>query len=120
MDEKIELVQAHRHQYGLNVCLHAVGLSKGTWHYRRHRKSQAERDAPLKAEIVSVIEAHPDYGERRIHAELVERTGRPINIALGSALAVLAIVPGALGLINVNYFSRLTTIIFPVRCYNNF
>ena len=79
MDEKIELVQAHRQRYGLNACLRAVGLSKGTWHYRRHRKSQAERDAALKAEIVSVIEAHPDYGERRIHAELVERTERPIN-----------------------------------------
>ncbi len=79
MDEKIELVQAHRHRYGLNACLRAVGLSKGTWHYRRHRKSQAERDAALKAEIVSVIEDHPGYGERRIHAELVERTGSPIN-----------------------------------------
>ena len=79
MDEKIDLIQAHRHEYGLNVCLRAVGLSKGTWHYRRHRKSQAERDAPLKAEIVSVIEAHPDYGLRRIHAELVERMARPIN-----------------------------------------
>ena len=62
MDEKIELVQAHRQRYGLNACLRAVGLSKGTWHYRRHRKSQAERDAALKAEIVSVIEANPDYG----------------------------------------------------------
>ncbi len=79
MDEKIELVQVHRHEYGLNVCLRAVGLSKGTWHYRRHRKSQAERDAALKAEIVSVIEAHPDYGLRRIHAELVECMARPIN-----------------------------------------
>jgi len=55
VDEKIELVKAHRHEYGLNACLRAVGLSKGTWHYRRHRKSQAERDARLKAEIVSVI-----------------------------------------------------------------
>ena len=79
MDEKIELVKAHRHEYGLIACLRAVGLSKGTWHYRRHRKSQTERDAVLKAEIVSVIESHPDYGQRRIHAELVERMARPIN-----------------------------------------
>ena len=79
MDEKIELVQVHRQQYGLNVCLRALGLSKGTWHYRRHRTGQAERDAALKAEIVSVIEDHPDYGLRRIHAELVERMARPIN-----------------------------------------
>ena len=33
----------------------------------------------MKAEIVSVIEEHSDYGERRIHAELVERMARPIN-----------------------------------------
>ena len=79
MDEKIELIKAHRGRYGLNACLRAVGLSKGTWHYRRHRKSQAERDAGLKAEIVSVIESHPDYGHRRIQSELVDRTGSPIN-----------------------------------------
>ena len=70
MDEKVEQVEAHRHRYGLNACLRAVGLSKGTWHYRKHRLSRAERDAALKAEIVSVIESHPDYGYRRIHAEL--------------------------------------------------
>ena len=79
MDEKIELVEAQRHRYGLNACLAAVGLSKGTWHYRRHRQSRAERDAPLKAEIASVIESHPDYGYRRIQVELVDRIGRLIN-----------------------------------------
>ena len=79
MDEKVALVQAHRHRYGLNACLRAVGLSKGTWHYRRHRKRPAEPEAGLKAEIVSVIEAHPDYGWRRIQAELVARTGSPVN-----------------------------------------
>lgn len=79
MDEKLELVEAHRQRYGLNACLRAVGLSKGTWHYRRHHKSQAERDAALKAEIVSVIETHPDYGYRRIQADLIDRTGRAIN-----------------------------------------
>ena len=79
MDEKVELVKTHRHDYGLNVCLRAVGLSKGTWHYRRHRRSQTERDAALKAEIVSVIESHPDYGFRRIQSELVNRMARPMN-----------------------------------------
>ncbi len=79
MDEKIELVKAHRHQYGLNSCLRAIGLSKGTWHYRQRRRSRAERDAALKAEIVSVIESHPGYGFRRIQAELKARLRRPIN-----------------------------------------
>lgn len=79
MDEKLELVQAHRPQYGLNACLRALGLSKGTWHYRQHRRTQAERDAALKAEIVSVIEAHPDYGYRRLQVELAQRTGSRVN-----------------------------------------
>ncbi len=79
MNEKIELVKAHRHRYGLNTCLRAVGLSKGTWHYRQRRRSRAERDAALKTEIVSVIEEHPGYGFRRIQAELVARLRRPIN-----------------------------------------
>ena len=79
MDEKIELVKANRHRYGLNACLRAVGLSKGTWHYRQRRRCGAERDAALKAEIVSVIESHPGYGFRRIQAELKARLRRPIN-----------------------------------------
>ena len=79
MNEKIELVKAHRHRYGLNTCLRAVGLSKGTWHYRQRRRPCAERDAALKAEIVSVIESHPGYGFRRIQAELVARIAGPIN-----------------------------------------
>ena len=79
MNEKIELVKAHRHRYGLNTCLRAVGLSKGTWHYRQRRRPRAERDAALKTEIVSVIESHPGYGFRRIQAELVARMARPIN-----------------------------------------
>ena len=79
MNEKIELVKAHRQRYGLNTCLRAVGLSKGTWHYRQRRRSRAERDAALKAEIVSVIESHPGYGFRRIQAELKARLGGPIN-----------------------------------------
>ena len=79
MDEKIELVKVQRHRYGLNTCLRAVGLSKGTWHYRQRRRSGAERDVALKAEIVSVIEKHPGYGFRRIQAELKARLRRPIN-----------------------------------------
>ncbi len=79
MDEKIDLVKANCHRYGLNTCLRAVGLSKSTWYYRQRRRSGAERDAALKAEIVSVIEEHPGYGFRRIQAELKARLRRPIN-----------------------------------------
>lgn len=72
MDEKVRLVEENRQAYGLNACLRALSLSKGTGHARRHRKSQAEKDAPLKARVVEVIAQHPDYGYRRIRVELTE------------------------------------------------
>ncbi len=44
MDEKLELVGAHRYEYGLSACLSALGVSKGTWHYRMRNGSKwAER-----------------------------------------------------------------------------
>ena len=79
MDEKIELVEQNRHAYGLNACLRALSLSKGTWHPRQHRKSQAEKDAPLKARVIEVIEEHPDYGYRRILEDLTEVYAMEVN-----------------------------------------
>jgi hypothetical protein len=39
VDEKMELVEEHRDSYGLNQTLGALGLSKGTYYYRRHKGS---------------------------------------------------------------------------------
>lgn len=69
----MELVNAHREEHGLNACLRALNVSKGLWHARQRRKTQEERDAALKVSVISVIENHPDYGYRRIRAELRER-----------------------------------------------
>ena len=69
VDQKVELVNQHRPRYGLNTCLRALGLSKGTWHHRQHRRSPELRDQPLKQRIRAVIEDHP-YGYRPILAEL--------------------------------------------------
>ena len=79
MDEKLALVHEHRHRYGLNACLKAVGVSKSTWHYRQHRRSQAEKDAPLKARIIAIIEQHAAYGYRRILEELAQADMPPVN-----------------------------------------
>ena len=79
MDEKVLLVEGNRHEHGLNACLKALSLSKSTWHNRQHRPSQAEQDAPLKARIVEVIAAHPDYGYRRIREELAATHAEPVN-----------------------------------------
>ena len=71
MEEKVALVEKHRSTYGLNRCLKALGLSKGTYHYRLHRRPERRaKDEALKERIVSVIEEHPAYGYRRIYQEL--------------------------------------------------
>lgn len=80
MSEKMELVEANRGVYGLNQSLRALGLSKGTYYYRRHHDPVRQaRDAALKERIVSVIEENPSYGYRRIHAELSENGAEPVN-----------------------------------------
>ena len=76
----MELVEEHRDTYGLNRCLEALDLSKGTWHYRLHGKpGQRTRDEALKERIVKVIEEHPAYGYRRIGRELAEQPAEPVN-----------------------------------------
>lgn len=79
MDDKVELVDRYRHEYGLNACLRALGLSKGTWHHRQHRPDPALRDQALRDQLRALIQQHPGYGYRPIQAEL-EETGRgPVN-----------------------------------------
>jgi hypothetical protein len=47
--EKMELAEEHRGSYALNQTLGALGLSKGTYYYRRHHESlHLEADAQLK------------------------------------------------------------------------
>ena len=80
LDDKIQLVEQHRDEYGLNACLSALGLSKGTWHYRQHRPDPADKDAILKEQIRAIIQANPGYGYRPIQAELEAHTGQPVNL----------------------------------------
>ena len=79
MSDKVELVEKHKDRYGLNMCCRALGLSKGTLAYRRSRASCSQADAHLKAEIVTTIRHHPDYGYRRIKEDLIARAGIVIN-----------------------------------------
>ncbi len=76
----MELVEKHRSTYGLNRCLEAVGLSKGTWHYQQHKGLERRaKDEALKERIVKVIEENPGYGYRRIGRELTEQSAEPVN-----------------------------------------
>jgi putative transposase len=77
---KMELVEEHRGSYGLNQTLRALGLSKGTYYYRRHKGSVRQaKDAALKQRIVSVIKDNPSYGYRRISAELAVSGTERVN-----------------------------------------
>jgi len=73
VEDKVTLAEKHGEGYGLNRCLRALGLSKGTWHRRQCRPAAPERDRELKAEVLAVVEDHPAYGYRRIGVELRAR-----------------------------------------------
>jgi hypothetical protein len=81
VEEKVALVEEHRGTHGLNRCLKALSLSKGTYHYRRKvRPRRLAKEEALKERIVSVIEENPGYGYRRIIEELIKALGtEPIN-----------------------------------------
>ena len=58
LDEKLELIQEHLDGRSLNRCLTALGVWKGTWHYRmRGGSRQAEREARDEALKPKVLKA---------------------------------------------------------------
>ena len=85
MTEKLELVERHREEYGLNRCLKLVGVSKSTWHRRMRRREESKREARdrrLKGAVIQIVKEHPAYGYRRILVELLESFG-PASITSG-------------------------------------
>jgi len=42
-EDKVELVEEHKEEYGLNACLTAIGLPKSTWYYWKERKVSTKR-----------------------------------------------------------------------------
>jgi len=82
LTEKLELVDRHRDEHGLNRCLRAAGVSKGTWHRRMRRcgeTKQQARDRRLKGPLVEVVHEHPTYGYRRVQPELLEAFDLLVN-----------------------------------------
>lgn len=84
MDEKLALAAEHRETYGLNACLRALDVSKGTWHYRMRRpaagaSTNGSSDEELKAHVIEIIRANPAYGYRRIAPDLEAAAGESVN-----------------------------------------
>lgn len=70
MGEKVQLADRHGKEYGVNRVLAALELSKGTWGYERKRRGYGNRHQELQDPMIQVVREHPEYGYRRIHAEL--------------------------------------------------
>lgn len=74
------LVEKWTKPFGLNRTLAALGLSKGTWHYRqRHRSEYTEKYAALRKPLLEIARKHPHYGYRKVTVELREQYGFTIN-----------------------------------------
>jgi putative transposase len=74
----MQLVETYAGDFGLNRTLAALGMSKGTWHRRRHRKSYTDKHAELKAVLMEIAGEHPEYGYRKVTDELHAR-GKATN-----------------------------------------
>jgi len=70
-EEKVELVEEYKDEYGLNACLAAIELPKSTWYYQKKEKVvYEEKYKELKRPALDVIRVNPGYGYRRILPEL--------------------------------------------------
>ncbi|PIE21818.1 MAG: hypothetical protein CSA62_15545, partial [Planctomycetota bacterium] len=79
MDQKVQWVDEHRGEHGLNRCLSACGLPRSSYFDRRHAVPQSERDASVLVAIRRIIVDNPSYGWRRLQAELLEVDGLVVN-----------------------------------------
>jgi len=74
------LVDQWASHFGVNRTLAALGLSKGTWHYRhRCRQIYTEKYATLKSPLLAIAREHPHYGFRKVTVELREQYGHRVN-----------------------------------------
>jgi len=69
--EKVVLVIRHGREFGLNQTLQALGLSKGTWYYRRRKQlAYTEKHRRLRRPLLWIARQHPHYGYRKVTEEL--------------------------------------------------
>jgi len=99
LGELADLVREHREEFGLNACLRAMDVSKGTWHYREERRRQGPdpEEEALRADVVDILHDHPGYGRRRIQRELrapEPRTWRIQDWDAGGSRMTRSEVPG--------------------------
>ncbi len=85
--QKAALVRDAQRSVDLGVALSVVDLSRSTWYYQARRLQYEEKHASLKAPLLRIASAFPEYGYRRSTAELCERVGYPVNHKVVQKLA---------------------------------
>jgi len=74
------LVEKWAAEYGVNRTLAALGLSKGSWHYRQcERTALTEKYAELRQPLLDIAHDHPFYGYRKVVRELRETYQQTVN-----------------------------------------
>jgi len=83
----VNLVENHKHNYGLNTCLAAIGLPKSTWYYQKNNKVSYEKKyRNLREPIMRVVREHSGYGYRRILPDLEQNGYRVGEFVLRRSL----------------------------------
>lgn len=77
-EQKVALVASVWEEYGLAAALAAVELPKATWYYQQ-RVGYPDKYAALRPVVEGVVRQHPEYGIRRVTAELHERYPQVVN-----------------------------------------
>ena len=79
-EQKVELVEKTREEYGLRPALTAVELPKSTWYYHRNQRiGYEEKYAFLHPLLEQIARQHPEYGYRRTTKELRKHHQKTIN-----------------------------------------
>jgi hypothetical protein len=70
------MVENVKEEHGFNRALEMLNFSKGTWDYHENEKViKEEKYAHLKEPLHEIVEEHPEYGGRKIKAELTSEYG---------------------------------------------
>ena len=78
--QKVALVRTAPPTGGLRSALAAVGLARATWYYYQcRRRGYAEKYRYLRRTLETIARVHPEYGYRRVTAELRTTWGHDIN-----------------------------------------
>lgn len=85
--QKITLVRGVEESVRVGVALSVVDLPRSTWYYQAGRQSYETKHETLKAPLLKIASAFPEYGYRRSTDELSECVGHPVNHKVVQKLA---------------------------------